>query len=147
MASTVSYPSPERRPLTVTRLGDVPEALLAAGRVLPWHQPDGYYGPEESMRPDDVFPEITDEQVELREDARTKHQANVDAIKRRGLHDRVVSKLDHWMALEAAGYPLDRGDRAEVELLQAMLAEVREEMEAAGQSVGDYALLTVLGPA
>ncbi len=64
---------------------------------------------------------------------RAKHQANVDAIQRRGLHDRVVAKLRHWEVLEEAGYPLERGDRAEVVLLQTMLAEVREEMEAAGQ--------------
>jgi hypothetical protein len=89
--------------------------------------------PKESISPDEVFPELTDEQVELREDARAKHQSSVDAIKRRGLHERIVAKLDHWSLLEKAGYPLDRGDRAEVVLLQTMLAEV-VEMEAAEQS-------------
>ncbi len=69
----------------------------------------------------------------LREDVRAKHQANVDAIKRRGMHDRIVAKLHHWAALEEAGFPLGRGDRAEVVLLKTMLAEVVEEMEAASQ--------------
>ncbi len=82
----------------------------------------------------EVFPELTDEQVELREDVRAQHQSNVDSIKRRGLHDRIVAKLHHWEILEEAGYPLERGDKAEVVLLKTMLAEVREEMEACAQS-------------
>ena len=99
-------------------------------------KPEGYYGDPESMLPDEVFPEITDEQVKLREDVRAKHQANVDSIQRRGLHDRIVAKLHHWAVLEEAGFPLGRGDKAEVVLLQTMLAEVREEMEACGQPLG-----------
>lgn len=105
------------------------------------NKPDGYYGPAESIRRDsekEIFPALTDDQVELREKARTKHQANVDAIKRRGLHDRVVAKLAHWTSLETAGYPLDRGDKAEVVLLKTMLAEVVEEMEACGQPTESY---------
>ena len=100
------------------------------------NKPIGYYGPEESMRPDrekEIFPELTDEQVDLREKARTQHQANVESIQRRGLHDRVVAKLRHWEVLEEAGYPLERGDKAEVVLLKTMLVEIVEEMEAAGQ--------------
>ena len=100
------------------------------------NKPDGYYGPEESMRPDpekEVFPSLTDEQVELREKEIAKHRANVASIQRRGLYDRVVAKLNHWKALEEAGYPLGRGDEAEVVLLNTMLAEVVDEMEAAGQ--------------
>ncbi len=97
-------------------------------------KPAGYYGDDpESMRPDDVLPELTEEQVDLREDARAQHQANVDAIQRRGLHARIVAKLRHWELLEGGGYPLERGDKAEVVLLKTMLAEVREEMEACGQ--------------
>ncbi len=96
-------------------------------------KPAGYYGDPASILPDEVFPEITDKQAALREKVRAKHQANVDAIQRRGLHDRIVAKLRHWEVLEEGGYPLERGDRAEVVLLQTMLAEVREEMEAAGQ--------------
>ena len=92
----------------------------------------------ESINRDTVLPSLTEKQIKLREDARTKHQANVDSIQRRGLHDRVATKLHHWATLEEAGYPLDRGDRAEVVLLKTMLAEVVEEMEACGDERGAW---------
>ncbi len=79
---------------------------------------------------DEVFPDITDEQVELREKVSAEHQENVDDIRRRGLHDRILAKLRHWETLEGGGYPMGRADRAEVVLLKTMLAEVVEEMEA-----------------
>ena len=77
--------------------------------------------------------------------ALNKHQANVDAIKRRGLHDRVISKLHYWKSLECDGYNLDRDETKEVTMLTSTLSSVRAEMTAAGQPPGDYALLTVLG--
>lgn len=104
---------------------------------------------KDSLNPDEVFPEITDEQRDQqarleakREAIRDQHQANVEAIQRRGLHDRIVVKLDHWTALEAAGHEMDRGDKAEVRLLTKMLAEVREEIEESGQSVEGLAELS-----
>jgi len=77
--------------------------------------------------------------------ALNKHQANVDAIKRRGLHDRVISKLHYWKSLECDGYTLDRDETKEVTTLTRTLSSVRAEMAAAGQPPGDYALLTALG--
>lgn len=80
-----------------------------------------------------------------KEQARAQHQANVEAIKRRGLHDRVVSKLHYWKSLECNGYVLGRHEIKEVTTLTETLDMVRAEMTAAGQPPGDYALLTVLG--
>ncbi len=78
-------------------------------------------------------------------DANAKHQANVDAIIRRGLHDRVISKLHYWKTLECNGYVLGLRETKEVTALTATLDTVRAEMTAAGQPPGDYAILTVLG--
>ena len=77
--------------------------------------------------------------------ARAQHQANVEAIQRRGLHDRVVSKLHYWKSLECRGVVLDGAASEEVTGLTLTLESVRAEMTAAGQPPGDYALLTVLG--
>ena len=96
-------------------------------------KPAGYYGDPESMLRDEVFPDITDKQAAFREKLRAKHQANVHSIQRRGLHERVVAKLRHWEVLEGGGYPMGRADLAEVVLLKTMLAEVVQDMEAAGQ--------------
>ena len=98
-------------------------------------KPEGYYGDPASMLPDKsgLFPELTEEQVALRESERARHQANVDSIQRRGLHERIVAKLRHWEVLEGGGYPMGLADKAEVVLLKTMLAEVVQDMEAAGQ--------------
>ena len=90
------------------------------------NKPEGYYDPKNDpeerrneikfQRPApraEVFPEVTDEQVDLREKVRAKHQANVEAIQRRGLHDRIVAKLRHWEVLEEGGYPLELADKAD----------------------------------
>lgn len=79
---------------------------------------------------DEIFPEVTDEQIAFRDKVVAQHQANVDAIQRRGLHEKIVAKLHHWETLEGGGYPMGRADLAEVVLLKTMLAEVVEAMEA-----------------
>lgn len=73
------------------------------------------------------------------------HQDRVDSIKRRGLHDRVVSKLYYWKTLECNGYTLAPNESDEVATLTETLDLVRAEMTAAGQPPGDYALLTAMG--
>ena len=73
------------------------------------------------------------------------HQDRVEAIKRRGLHDRVISKLHYWKSLECNGYVLGPKENSEVAMLTEMLTDVCAEMTAAGQPPGDYALLTALG--
>lgn len=73
------------------------------------------------------------------------HQANVAGIQRRGVHDRTVSKLHYWKALECNGYVLADEDTREVVMLTLNLANVRAEMTAAGQAPGDDALLALLG--
>lgn len=73
------------------------------------------------------------------------HAERVASIKRRGTHDRVVSKLHYWKSLECDGYVLKSSERIEVTVLTEMLDKVRAEMIAAGQPPGDYALLTCMG--
>ena len=78
-------------------------------------------------------------------EANAKHQANVDAIKRRGVHDRVISKLHYWKSLECNGYVLGDAETKEVTMLTQTLSSVREDMVAAGQPPGQEALLGLLG--
>lgn len=77
--------------------------------------------------------------------AGAQHQANVEAIQRRGLHDRVVSKLCYWKALECRGLVLDGAASEEVAGLTLTLETVRADMIAAGQAPGEDALLNALG--
>ena len=78
-------------------------------------------------------------------DEKLAHEERVAAIKRRGLHDRVISKLHYWKSLECNGYALEPDEVKEVVDLTTTLTSVRAEMTAAGQPPGDYALLTALG--
>ena len=73
------------------------------------------------------------------------HQERVESIKRRGTHDRVISKLHFCKSLECNGYVLKPKEAEEVTVLTEMLNTVCAEMTAAGQPPGDYALLTALG--
>ncbi len=79
------------------------------------------------------------------DEARAKHQANVEAIQRRGLHDRVVSRLHFWATLEGQGLELDAADTKEISELTRTLKTVRANMIAAGQPPGEEALLGCLG--
>ena len=76
-----------------------------------------------------------------------EHHERCKAIQRRGVHDRIISKLQYWKELEVKGYDLKPRELAEVESLGVNLADVRDTMEAAGQPPGDYALLLALGVA
>ena len=87
------------------------------------------------QRRDEIFPDLTEEQVDFREKVSEEHHTTVATIQRRGLYDRIVAKLRHWEVLEEGGYPLGRDDKAEVVLLKTMLADISKEMEAAGQPV------------
>ena len=79
------------------------------------------------------------------DEARAHHQKNVDAIQRRGLHDRVVSRLQYWKTLELQGFALGNGDRDEIAGLIVDLETVRVNMAAAGQPPGDDVLMAALG--
>ncbi len=80
-----------------------------------------------------------------RDKEKLAHRERVASIKRRGLHDRVISKLHYWKSLECNGYVLEPDEAKEVVDLTTILDTVRAEMTAAGQPPGDYALLTALG--
>ena len=75
---------------------------------------------------------------------RQAHGERVASIQRRGLHDRVISKLHYWKSLECNGYDLQPHEVKEVVNLTTTLTTVRAEMTAAGQPPGDYALLLAL---
>ncbi len=83
--------------------------------------------------------------TDSRDKKQLAHQERVASIKRRGLHDRVISKLHYWKSMECNGYVLEPSEVSEVSGLTEMLDDVRMEMMAAGQPPGDYALLTALG--
>ena len=65
--------------------------------------------------------------------AAATHQANVEAVMRRGLYSRIQNKLDQWKVLQLAGMGQHPEDVAEIELLETLLADVVQDMEAAGQ--------------
>lgn len=76
---------------------------------------------------------------------RTAHHERCLAIQRRGVHDRLISKLQYWKELEVKGYNLKPRELAEVKALGINLEDMRATMAEAGQPPGDYALLSALG--
>lgn len=66
------------------------------------NKPDGYYGPEESMRPDSSGPKKEEEQVDdkyfdLKTSSNREHHKRCIAIQRRGTQQRLqfaISKLE-----------------------------------------------------
>ena len=79
------------------------------------------------------------------DEAREKHHRNVEAIQRRGKHDRIVSRLEYWKTLELRGFTLRPGDRAEIKGLVTDLEIIRANMAAAGQPPGNDVLMAALG--
>ncbi len=75
-----------------------------------------------------MTPELTDEQIKLRESVIDEYVANSDAIKRRGgdIHDRIEALLCYWEALKAAGL-VTPSDEANVVKFNTLLAAVVDE--------------------
>ena len=97
-------------------------------------KPDGYYGPEESMRPDS---EPKKEETDINDDyfnpgkVYLDHKARCEMVQRRGHHLRLQRVMDNFIAIGSENL-LD-GDRDTFDVVQKELTKVETLMRDAGQ--------------